>query len=118
MSAYFTEDLRFLKNTDRVYSFIAKDPSGQAINLTGSSFDMEVRTKPSSEVLLSANTTNGKITMPDAANGVFQLTVSSTDLSGIEEGTYRYDIFLINPDTTKEAILEGFFIVKNSITDS
>jgi hypothetical protein len=88
---------------------------GSALNLTGYTARMMVRTHPSSEtIVLTLTTENGRIAIT-GATGTITLTISASDMDAITARSYRYDLEIVT-GTTVIPLLEGAFIVSPQVT--
>lgn len=56
------------------------------------------------------------VTFPDRTNGVMKLFLSDTITSRIKSGRYIYDVILTKSDGTKERVVEGSVLVRESAT--
>jgi len=93
-----------------------KDPSKNAIDLTGYTARMQIRGKrTSTSATLSLTTENGGITLGDA-EGTIALYISATDSAALEVGTYVYDLELIEPSGGVQRLLMGNFLVRGEVT--
>ena len=92
------------------------NPDGTPINITGASAKMQVRaTKTSSNVILEASTTNGRITLGGSAGTViFNIPASVTSLLSV--GQYVYDLNITDSSGNITRLLEGAFFVDGEVT--
>lgn len=90
---------------------IGLPPNTTPINLTGYSVEMQINFP----ALLLLTTSNGGITLPDAAAGETQINISGTMSNGFPIGEYPYDFWIISPDNTPWRIFGGLFTVLQSI---
>jgi hypothetical protein len=88
---------------------------GYAVNLTDYSAKMQVRAATDASVLVELSTDNGKIVITPAL-GKLTLTLTSAQTTALTSGKYFYDLNLTAPDTTVTKILEGVFLVNDSVT--
>jgi hypothetical protein len=95
---------------------IWKDSDGNVINITGYTARMQVRqTRPSTTVLLSATTENGKLVI-DGSNGKVTISLSATDTSAITWLTGVYDLELASPGGVVTRLIEGSVTVSQEVT--
>jgi hypothetical protein len=95
---------------------IWKDSDGNVINITGYTARMQVRqTRPSTTVLLSATTENGKLVI-DGSNGKVTISLSATDTSAITWLTGVYDLELISGSGVVTRLIEGSVTVSQEVT--
>jgi len=88
---------------------------GYVVNLTGYSAKMQVRAATDASVLVELSTANGKIVI-DAGLGKLTLTLTAAQTAALTSGKYFYDLNLTAPDATVTKILEGVFLVNDSVT--
>lgn len=89
--------------------------NGSAMNLSGYSARMMVRTRPSDTApVLTLSTDNGKITII-GGSGQLTLLVSATEMDAIPARTYRYDLEIDNGSQVIP-LLEGQFTVSAQVT--
>lgn len=88
---------------------------GYAVNLTGYSAKMQVRAATDASVLVELSTANGRIVI-DAALGKLTLTLTATETAALTSGKYFYDLNLTASDATVTKILEGVFLINESVT--
>jgi hypothetical protein len=78
---------------------------------------MHVReTVEANTTVLVLTTENNRISV-DGANGVFELTVSHTDMANLASDKYVYDLEIIAPVSgTVNRLLYGNFVVRAEVT--
>jgi hypothetical protein len=78
---------------------------------------MHVReTAASNTTVLVLTTENNRVSV-DGANGVFELTVSATDMANVVADKYVYDLEIIAPVSgTVNRLLYGNFVVRAEVT--
>ena len=80
---------------------------GTAINVTGFSFESQVR-----KSYYSANATaNIIVTIADPANGNLFLTLDSANTANIKPGRYVYDVLMTTDQNVKSRLVEGILVV-------
>lgn len=91
---------------------------GVGRDLTGYSIRMQVRQRPeSNEVFLSLATGGNGITITDAENGIFQLSLTATQTAALTAvGGYYYDLELEDASGHVTRLLEGRFAVSLEVT--
>jgi len=93
-----------------------KDSSGSAIDLTGYTARMQFRrSAASSEVLYSATTENGAITLGGAA-GTIAIVISATATAAFTFGCAVYDLEVISSGGVVYRLLEGGVEVSLEVT--
>jgi hypothetical protein len=81
--------------------------SGAAINLTGYTARMQVRsTLESAEALIELTTANGRIALGGSA-GTITLTISATDTAALTAGRGVYDLELVSGSGIVTRFLQG-----------
>jgi hypothetical protein len=92
-----------------------KDENGAAVNLTGYTARMQLRTSVQNDsVVLELTDTNGRISLGGAA-GTITLTVTANDMTAIPPLKYVYDLELVN-GTVVTRLVQGTFIVRPEVT--
>lgn len=99
------------------YSFQIQylDATNTPISLTGASIVMTVREQIFSDCATEFTTSNGKITITNAPNGIFMVTLSGSDTTEWSKPTYQYDIFVYFT-SSQYKILGGTITVIPAIT--
>jgi len=108
------------------------DSDGDALNMTGYTFKMEVRTSDTintddltnSAIILStedSDDSNNKQIVPttaadDLEAGDVSFTVSATNMKGVNGGAYVYDIQAIDAQSKVTTWLYGAFIVNEDVS--
>ena len=99
------------------FSFILeyKDPAGVPISLTGATAKMQVRdTKGGSKLAFTLTHTSG-ITI-DAALGKLTIKMTPTQTSKLFYPKSSYDVMVIDSNSNKVKLLEGFITLSRSVT--
>lgn len=76
---------------------------------------MQVRAAADTSVIVELSTANGRIVITPSA-GRITLTLTATETAALAAGTYMYDLNITAPDSTVTKILQGAFVVSNSVT--
>lgn len=99
---------------DRILTWRVGTPA-VAVNLTGYTARMQLRSTPSAtSAPLELTTANGRIALGGAA-GTITLTLTAAQTAGIPAGQYAYDLELVNgSDVTR--LVEGFVTVDAEVT--
>lgn len=91
-----------------------QDGSGAAVDITGYSARMQLRSSvDSSTVALELTTANGRITL-DGARGKVTLNIAATDTAGLT-GSGVYDLELVTGSVVQR-ILEGTYTIVPEVT--
>lgn len=94
-----------------------QDPNGAPINLTGYTAEMQLRSLPSDPTpALTLSTANGDITI-NGAQGIINITASSTETEAVDEGVYYYDLEVtdtVSNEVTR--IIQGQIVVSAEVT--
>lgn len=77
---------------------------------------MQVRQFTDSAVTVELSTANGKIVIAPAL-GQINMTLTAAQTAAIDANTYQYDLNLTAPDGYVYKILQGSFVVNNSVTN-
>jgi len=92
------------------------DSAGSAVNLTGYTARMDVRTSvdAAGAAVLSLTTTNGRIVLGGTA-GTINLNAEATATQVVESGNYVYDLELVSGSTVTR-LVQGSFVVRGEVT--
>lgn len=104
-------DLTFYQGANFYYEFVYKDSAGTAIDLTGYTARMHIRTQISADAtVIDISTVSGEIVIDEAA-GKITINVPATDTESIElnhtEQEWVYDLELVDSSGFVQRILEG-----------
>ena len=97
-------------------TFTWKDSDSVAIDITGYTAKMEVRSGPGTVIILTLTTENSRISISDPTNGIFFITVTAADMAPLVPGNYKYDLVMIN-GAVSTRLIQGAFIIDPEITD-
>ena len=90
--------------------------SGVAINLTGYTARMQVRsTLESATSVVELTTANSRITLGGAA-GTITLTISATDTAALTAGRGVYDLELVSGSNIVTRLLQGVCTISRNVT--
>lgn len=92
------------------------DSAGTAVNLTGYTARMQVRTdyETTGTPVLSLTTENGKIVLGGSA-GTIALGVPASDMASVVAGSYVYDLELVS-GVVVVRLVQGTFTVRAEVT--
>ena len=92
------------------------DSNGSAVNLSGYTARMDVRSSidAAGAAVLSLTTTNGRIVLGGTA-GTINLTAEATATQVVESGNYVYDLELVSGSTITR-LVQGSFVVRGEVT--
>ena len=91
------------------------DSDGAAVNLSGYTARMQVRTEvTAAAATLTLTTENGRIALGGAA-GTVALTVPAIDTAAVAAGEYVYDLELVTGARVVR-LIEGSFVVRAEVT--
>ena len=89
---------------------------GAVVNVTGYTAKMQVReAADSSTVIIELSTTNGRIVVSGAA-GQFTLTLTDSETTALTAGNYVYDMNITSSGGVVTKLLQGSFVVLDSVT--
>ena len=100
------------------FSFILeyKDPDGVPISLTGATAKMQVRdTKGGSKLAFTLTSPSSGIVI-DAALGKLTIKMTPTQTSKLFYPKSSYDVMVIDSNSNKVKLLEGFITLSRSVT--
>ena len=96
--------------------FTIKTGAGVAVNLTGMTLRSQFRVAAGMPLLADCSTTNGKIVIVDATNGVFDILLTPTDCAGFPPGNVEFDVLWTNSTNGNVPLMAGRIPVKQGIT--
>lgn len=103
------------QGTDTQVSVSIKDSTGTAIDLTGASARMQLRTQiNASEFVDELTTENSRIVIGDA--GEMALIFPNETTTGINAGTYVYDLEMVDSDGLVSRVMEGTITIRPEVT--
>lgn len=106
-------ELEIEQGVDRVIAITLKDKlTGLPLNLTGWTFQMQIREKYTSTSVLYSPTIN----ITGALTGEIQIVLTDTDTAALPAKALVYDLEGTRPDLTKIRILKGPCIVDPEVT--
>lgn len=111
MSAYYTVDISASNNADFRQSFVLTDNAGTPLDLTGATFEMDIRDASGTE-LLSATSANSRVAITNAAAGAFSITILAADLSPIAGGEYVHDLLMRQAGKTSRIWAGAFYLAE------
>jgi hypothetical protein len=88
---------------------------GNAVDLTGYSVDMQVRLATDSAIIVELSTGNGRAVIT-SSTGRVDLTLTASETATLPAGNYKYDLNYTSPDLTVTKILQGAFVISESVT--
>jgi hypothetical protein len=91
-----------------------KDENGNPINITGSTAEMQVRSKVCTDPIITLSTSNGGIALGGAL-GTITLSIAASVTDDLKAGTYIYDLEINNGGTVTR-LIEGSFTVSPEVT--
>jgi hypothetical protein len=118
--AWFSGTMNLAKNEDwKValtyqvdYSVSGDPPNVQALDITGSSFLMQIRkVEDDPTALVSVSTGDGGIVITNGFGGQFEITISIAKAARLEPGNYVADLVRTDPNGFTERVWEGECIV-------
>ena len=93
-----------------------QNPNGTAINITGYTAALQLRSLPSDPTaVLTLTTANGGITIT-GATGTVAITATATQTREIDEGTYYYDLEITSTLGVVTRLVQGQIVVSPEVT--
>lgn len=89
--------------------------SGVPYPLTGKQLAMRIAPKADMPSVIVITTGNSKITIVDAANGIFEVNLSETDMGNFQARTYVWEIGWMNTPNGYVRLFGGRFRVQQGI---
>ena len=93
----------FVAYKGEALQFQCAPAAGTSPNITGFTLQFNIRAeaRPGTPVLLSLTTSNG-ITVTDALNGLYTVTITSAQNLALGAGTYVFDVWRTDPGSESE----------------
>ena len=92
-----------------------KDSNGTAINLTGYTAAMQIRTSyESSSTVISLTSSSGIVIT--AATGLLTINITSTQTAALTPGTYVYDLEITSGANVVTRLIQGSVMVSAEVT--
>lgn len=114
VTLYSEADMTHYTSADFAEEFEFQDSNDDPVDMTGSTFAMDIKTAPGAAASLSLTTANGGIASTDLTNGTITINVADNALSA---DTYVYDLIRIyGSPAEREILLRGSFIVATGVT--
>lgn len=92
-----------------------EDANGTAVNLTGYTARMQVRSKAEAATTILSLTSGSGITLGGSA-GTIVISISAATTAGLTAGDYVYDLELVAPTAAVTRLLQGRFRVSAEVT--
>ena len=108
----------FEVDQNTTFSFIVeyKDADGNPIDLDGATAKMQVRdTKGGSKLAFTLTSPNGGIVI-DAPNGTITCKMTPTQTNKLFYPKSSYDLMIVDSNSNKTKLIEGFFTLSRSVT--
>ena len=107
-------DVRVATYTDWNFTVTWTDSNATAINLTGYTASLKLRTTPTATAALSLSVGSG-ITIT-AATGVIAIHATASQLGALATGTYYYDLILTSSGGVATQLYKGKMFLEGSIS--
>lgn len=85
-------------------------------DITGYTFDLQIRDKPGGVLYIDKSTANGGISILDAANGKFRIVISKTETAALTFFKGVYDLKATDAGGAVSYPLEGGFQLVDPVT--
>jgi hypothetical protein len=108
----------FEVDQNATFSFILqyKDDDGNAIDLTGASAKMQIRdSKNSTKLAVTLTSPSGGITI-NGPTGTVSIKMTPTQTNKLFYPKSSYDLMIIDSNSNKTKLLEGFMTLNRSVT--
>lgn len=83
--------------------------------MQGYTADMQVRAATDTDIVVELSTGNGRAVIT-GSDGKVTLTLTATETAALTAGTYIYDLNVTAPDATVTKLLQGAFVINESVT--
>lgn len=103
--------------TDWTLTLTHKDSSGNAINNTSYSANMDIKSSAGGTLIKNLSSAGGEITL-GGSNGRITLSLTDAETSAITAGRYVYDLELTDSGGLIERLIEGNVTFKAEVTTS
>jgi hypothetical protein len=114
--ALFHVEFQVANNADWEDQFTLTDINGAAINLTGASFEMDIRSVGGVQ-LAQLDTAAGTMPILDATAGKFGVKVAAATMAGLAPGIYYLDCVLSETSPARKLrLFEGRVLIEKGIT--
>lgn len=95
--------------------FTLKNANGTPYVLTGKTLEMRIGVGNGSTNILPINSTNGRLVITDAVNGIVDLILSQTDMLNFPARTYQFEIGQTNTALGYSYLFGGYFKVRQGV---
>lgn len=111
-----TENLLIDQGADWFVNFTYQDSTGVAINLTGYTAAMQLRSEPTDlTAALSLSSPSSGITIT-GATGLVAIHATATQTGNIGAGVYYYDLEITSPTSVVTRLVQGQVTVSAQVT--
>ena len=105
------------RNTTFTKDVIWSDASGAPVDLTGYHAYLQVRSHPGRTLILDLSDTTYGLTV-DAANSKIVIAMTPEQTAPLTVGLHFYDLLIKAPSGAKYKIIEGRFVIRDTITEA
>lgn len=89
--------------------------AGLAYPLTGKTLEMRIAERADKPSVIPISTTNGKIAILDGPGGVFQVTLTATDMENFQPVTHVFEVGWANSPQGYARLFGGRFPVRQGV---
>lgn len=113
-----TEHFMF-KGDHRTFKLTVKDQAGAVVNLTGSVlvFTLKIDAADVAVLVSKSSTVVGEITITAPLLGEAEIYLVPGDTSGLEPGSYMFDVQLTTPASKVHTLLKGVLVLEQDVTN-
>lgn len=102
-----TQNFQMYAGDDKTLQVTVVDEDGDPVNLTAASIKWQAtRSLGKTSAISKTATAGGGITITDASNGEFEVTLTAANTDGLS-GTYQHEAEVTFVDGTKSTVLSG-----------
>ena len=111
------DDVLFRKATytDWTFTVVYTDSTGTAINLTGYTASLKLRSTPTATASLSLSIGSG-ITVATPSNGTLAIHATASQMGALATGTYYWDLIVTSSGSVATQLCKGRLYLESSIS--
>lgn len=91
-----------------------RDELAVVVDLTGASIQWKLAKSPASQSTKISKSTTSGITITDATNGVFQVSLDAADTANLS-GTYYHEAEVLDASSNKTTVMSGYVDLRTDL---